>query len=153
MSDPVPWPKVKRSLVAILRGIKPSEAEAIVDVLIDVGFELIEIPLNSPDPFVSIERLCKRFGKDSHIGGPFVEGALCTGEVLAHDRAKKIIVYKQRPKKGFRKKQGHRQGYTRVMIDKITAVSRAKLGARLGRLSDQDMLRINRALVVFLGLG
>ena len=42
---------------------------------------------------------------------------------------------------------------SQVMIDKITAVSRAKLGARLGRLSDQDMLRINRALVVFLGLG
>src|SRR5207237_4666807 len=58
-------------------------------------------------------------GKDSHIGGPFVQGALVTGEVLAHDRAKKIIVYKQRPKKGFRKKQGHRQGYTRIMINKI----------------------------------
>jgi 2-dehydro-3-deoxyphosphogalactonate aldolase len=54
--------------VAILRGIKPDEAEAIVDVLIDVGFELIEVPLNSPDPFVSIERLSKRFGKHCHIG-------------------------------------------------------------------------------------
>lgn len=68
MSQPVPWPKVKRSLVAILRGIKPDEAEGIVDVLIDVGFELIEVPLNSPDPFVSIERLSKRFGKDCYIG-------------------------------------------------------------------------------------
>jgi 2-dehydro-3-deoxyphosphogalactonate aldolase len=64
----VPWPKVKRSLVAILRGIRPDEAEAIVETLIDSGFELIEVPLNSPDPFVSIERLCKRFGKDSWIG-------------------------------------------------------------------------------------
>lgn len=58
-------------------------------------------------------------GKDSHIGGPFVEGAKVTGKVIAHDRAKKIIVYKQRPKKGTRKKQGHRQGFTRIMIDKI----------------------------------
>jgi large subunit ribosomal protein L21 len=58
-------------------------------------------------------------GKDSHIGGPFVEGAKITGKVIGHDRGPKIIVYKQRPKKGFRKKQGHRQGYTRVMIDKI----------------------------------
>ncbi len=38
---------------------------------------------------------------------------------MLHDRAKKVIVYKQRPKKGYRKKQGHRQGFTRVMISKI----------------------------------
>ena len=68
MSPAVPWPKVKRSLVAILRGIKPDEAEAIVETLIEAGFELIEVPLNSPDPFVSIERLSKRFGKDCYIG-------------------------------------------------------------------------------------
>ena len=64
----VPWPKVKRSLVAILRGIRPDESEGIIETLIDSGFELIEVPLNSPDPFVSIERLCKRFGKDCWIG-------------------------------------------------------------------------------------
>jgi 2-dehydro-3-deoxyphosphogalactonate aldolase len=68
MPQPVPWPKVKRSLVAILRGIRPDEAEAIVETLIEIGFELIEVPLNSPDPFVSIERLCKRFGRDCYIG-------------------------------------------------------------------------------------
>ena len=63
-----PWPKVKRSLVAILRGVRPDEAEAIVETLIDSGFELIEVPLNSPDPFVSIGRLCRRFGGDGWIG-------------------------------------------------------------------------------------
>src|SRR5215470_16912505 len=68
MSQVVPWPKVKRSLVAILRGIRPDEAEAIVGTLIESGFELIEVPLNSPDPFVSVERLCKRFGADTYIG-------------------------------------------------------------------------------------
>jgi 2-dehydro-3-deoxyphosphogalactonate aldolase len=68
IAEPVPWPKVKRSLVAILRGIRPDEAEAIVETLIESGFELIEVPLNSPDPFGSIERLCKRFGKDAWIG-------------------------------------------------------------------------------------
>lgn len=66
--QPVPWPKVKRPLVAILRGIRPDEVEAVVETLIDSGFELIEVPLNSPDPFVSIERLAKRFGNDSWIG-------------------------------------------------------------------------------------
>src|SRR6478736_7338792 len=68
VSSPIPWPKVKRALVAILRGIRPDEVETIVETLIDTGFELIEVPLNSPDPFVSIERLCKRFGTDCHIG-------------------------------------------------------------------------------------
>jgi 2-dehydro-3-deoxyphosphogalactonate aldolase len=68
MTQPVAWPKVKRSLVAILRGIRPDESEAIVEALIECGFELIEVPLNSPQPFVSIERLCKRFGNDCFIG-------------------------------------------------------------------------------------
>ena len=52
------------------------------------------------------------------------------GTVLKLDRAKKIIVYKQRPKKGYRKKQGHRQGFARVMINKIrTTASKAKTEA------------------------
>jgi 2-dehydro-3-deoxyphosphogalactonate aldolase len=66
---------VKRSLVAILRGIHPDEAEVIVETLIDSGFELIEVPLNSPDPFVSIERLCKRFGENCLIGAGTVLSA------------------------------------------------------------------------------
>jgi 2-dehydro-3-deoxyphosphogalactonate aldolase len=64
ITQPGPWPKVKRGLIAILRGLHPDEAEVIVETLIETGFELIEVPLNSPDPFVSIERLCKRFGRD-----------------------------------------------------------------------------------------
>jgi 2-dehydro-3-deoxyphosphogalactonate aldolase len=75
MMQPVPWPKVRRSLVAILRGIHPDEAEVIVETLIDSGFELIEVPLNSPDPFVSIELLCKRFGNDCYIGAGTVLNA------------------------------------------------------------------------------
>ena len=78
MTDPVKWPAVKRPLVAILRGIRPDEAEAIVGELIDSGFELIEVPLNSPDPFASIERLAKRFGKDGLIGaGTVLSAADC----------------------------------------------------------------------------
>jgi len=68
MTQPVAWPNVKRSLVAILRGIKPDEAEAVVEVLIAAGFEMVEVPLNSPEPFVSIERLSKKFGQDCLIG-------------------------------------------------------------------------------------
>ncbi len=58
-------------------------------------------------------------GKKSKVGQPYVSGASAEGKIVLHGKAKKIIVYKQRPKKGYRKKQGHRQGYTRVMISKI----------------------------------
>lgn len=66
-------------------------------------------------------------GKKSKVGQPYVAGASVEGKIMLHDRAKKVIVYKQRPKKGYRKKQGHRQGFARVMINKIrTTASKAK---------------------------
>lgn len=55
----VPWPRLKRSLVAIVRGVRPDEAEPIVAALIEAGFEAIEIPLNSPEPFASIEKAAR----------------------------------------------------------------------------------------------
>ena len=54
-------------LVAILRGLKPDEAPAIGDVLVEAGFRLIEVPLNSPRPLDSIASLRKRF-PDAVIG-------------------------------------------------------------------------------------
>jgi large subunit ribosomal protein L21 len=56
---------------------------------------------------------------ESTLGFPLVQGAKVVGKVLSHGKARKIIVYKQRPKKGTRKKQGHRQEFTRVLIDSI----------------------------------
>jgi 2-dehydro-3-deoxyphosphogalactonate aldolase len=56
------------SLVAILRGIKPEEAEAVCDGLVDAGWRFIEVPLNSPEPLKSIELLVKRFGDRALIG-------------------------------------------------------------------------------------
>lgn len=55
-------------LVAILRGVQPHEVEAIGDALVDAGFTMIEVPLNSPDPFASIERLARRFGDRTVVG-------------------------------------------------------------------------------------
>ncbi len=55
-------------LVAILRGIRPDEAEPIGEALIAAGIRIIEVPLNSPDPFDSIARLVRRFGADAMIG-------------------------------------------------------------------------------------
>lgn len=55
-------------LVAILRGVLPAEVEAVAEQLVAAGFTMIEVPLNSPDPFDSIERLARRFGGDALIG-------------------------------------------------------------------------------------
>lgn len=57
-----------RPLVAILRGLKPSEALGIGAALVDAGFGIIEVPLNSPDPLESIELLSKEFGDTCIIG-------------------------------------------------------------------------------------
>lgn len=65
----IEWPRFKRSLIAILRGIRPDEVEAVGAVLIEEGIEAIEVPLNSPDPLTSIKRLAKAFGNDALIGG------------------------------------------------------------------------------------
>lgn len=53
------------------------------------------------------------------VGTPYVEGATVQGTVLGQGKAKKIIVFKYKPKKNYRKKQGHRQPFTSVRIEKI----------------------------------
>lgn len=55
-------------LIAILRGVRPDEVEDIGEALVEAGFGLIEVPLNSPDPFESIGRLAKRFEGRAVIG-------------------------------------------------------------------------------------
>jgi 2-dehydro-3-deoxyphosphogalactonate aldolase len=55
-------------LVAIIRGVTPGEAEAIGEAIFEAGIRIIEVPLNSPDPFASIERLARRFGESALIG-------------------------------------------------------------------------------------
>lgn len=61
-------------LVAILRGVRPDEVEAIGGALVDSGFRIIEVPLNSPDPLDSIARLARRFGGEALIGAGTVSG-------------------------------------------------------------------------------
>ncbi|XWK90818.1 MAG: 50S ribosomal protein L21 [Phormidium sp.] len=57
---------------------------------------------------------------DVSIGQPLVEGATVTGTVMRHFRGRKVLVYKMKPKKKTRKKRGHRQEITRLMIDSIS---------------------------------
>lgn len=60
-------------------------------------------------------------GGSIQVGSPAVDGAIVSGKVLKNGKAKKVVVFKYKPKKGYRKKQGHRQAYTKVQIEKITA--------------------------------
>jgi len=55
------------------------------------------------------------------IGKPLVEGAKVVAKVLAQGKAKKIVVFKFKRKLDYRKKQGHRQAYTKIQIEKIEA--------------------------------
>jgi len=68
-------------LVAILRGVKPDEVVAIGEALVDAGIGIIEVPLNSPDPLVSIAALARRFGDSALIGAGTVLTVEQVGQV------------------------------------------------------------------------
>jgi large subunit ribosomal protein L21 len=55
------------------------------------------------------------------VGAPLVDGATVEATVEKNGKAKKIIVFKYKAKKGYKRKQGHRQPYTKVVINKINA--------------------------------
>ena len=70
---------------------------------------------------VTFDQVLAVVGDDTQtFGTPVVEGATVTGKVVKNGKAKKVIVYKMHPKKGYRRKQGHRQPYTKVQIEKIS---------------------------------
>ena len=60
-------------------------------------------------------------GENVKVGAPFVEGATVTAKVEKQGRQKKITVFKYKAKKNYHRKQGHRQPYTKVVIEKINA--------------------------------
>ena len=68
-------------LVAILRGVRPDEVEAIGEALVEAGFTLIEVPLNSPDPLSSIRRLAQHLGDRALVGA---------GTVLTSDQVSAV---------------------------------------------------------------
>jgi 2-dehydro-3-deoxyphosphogalactonate aldolase len=86
----VPFPAMKRPLIAILRGLKPEEAEGVVSVLIEHGMTAIEIPLNSPDPFRSIEIAVKMAPREVLVGA----GTVLTAQAVQrlHDVGGRLMV-------------------------------------------------------------
>ena len=64
------------------------------------------------------------------VGNPYVKGVKVEGKVVSHGKGKKIIVFKMKPKKNERKKQGHRQPYTKVEITSIKTAAAKKTTAK-----------------------
>jgi len=74
-----------------------------------------------PGTKITFDRILAIFdGNTTHLGAPMLNGASVTAEVVKSGKAKKIIVYKMKRRKNYRRKQGHRQPYTQIKIGKIS---------------------------------
>ena len=87
-----------------------------------VDVELLEDAADSKIVFENVVMLVN--GKKSKVGQPYVKNASVEGIIIKNDKTKKVLVYKQRAKKGYRRKNGHRQNFTRVMINKIRTTAK-----------------------------
>jgi large subunit ribosomal protein L21 len=83
----------------------------------------IEKLAGEPGKKVTFDEVLMIGGEKVAVGKPLVAGAKVTAEIVAQDRAKKIIVFKMKRRKNYRRKRGHRQPYTQV---KITAIQAGK---------------------------
>ena len=79
----------------------------------EIYVEKLNVPANETISFSEVLYV------DGQIGDPYVKGAKVTAKVLKHGKTKKIKVFKYKPKKKYRKTQGHRQPYTKLVITKI----------------------------------
>lgn len=83
---------------------------------------LVKIPSVGAEPGAKLtfeEVLLSSDGTAVKAGTPLVKGAKVTAEVVRHGKEKKIVVFKMKRRKGYARKQGHRQGYTEVRIDAV----------------------------------
>jgi len=71
---------------------------------------------------VDIESVILVSGETVQVGSPYVPGVKVSAVVEAHEKARKIIVFKYKPKKDYRRKQGHRQQYSVIKINDIVGV-------------------------------
>ena len=90
---------------------------------VSIGDELfIEKIAGEEGETVSFDQVLAVSADDGmNTGTPCLEGAVVTAEVVRQGKQKKVIVFKYKAKKGYRRKKGHRQPYTRVRITQITA--------------------------------
>jgi large subunit ribosomal protein L21 len=83
--------------------------------------EIIEVPSLSAEvgSRVEFDLLLKSDGETTTVGSPKIEGAKAEGTVIEHGRGTKVIVFKKKRRKQYKKKHGHRQDFTAVRIDSI----------------------------------
>ena len=86
-----------------------------------VFFEKLDAEVNKKYVFDKVV-LVSEEGK-VQVGNPYVKGVKVEGKVVSHGKGKKIIVFKMKPKKNYRRKQGHRQPYTKIEITKIVTAT------------------------------
>ena len=103
-------------------------------------YDIDRLGIEPDEPVVFDKVLFVNHDGEVHLGQPYVEGATVQATVMSHLRGPKILVYKMRRKKKTRKRQGHRQDLTRVMVDTIQLGSMA-LGQSEGDLpiSESDV--------------
>ncbi len=65
-------------------------------------------------------------GKKIKIGSPHIKNASVSAEIVEHGRQRKVIVFKKKRRKGYQRKNGHRQGYTLIQINKISTAKAAR---------------------------
>lgn len=75
----------------------------------------------APGESVTFDKVLAVSNESLVVGDPFVASASVSASVVEEGRSKKVIVYKYKAKKGYHKKQGHRQYYSKIKIDKINA--------------------------------
>jgi large subunit ribosomal protein L21 len=87
-----------------------------------IRVEKLDVP---EDEKIIFERVLMVSNEGRIYAGPEADKAKVEGTVVGHGRARKIIVFKYKPKKGYRRKYGHRQSFSDVRVDKITGGPRA----------------------------
>jgi large subunit ribosomal protein L21 len=78
-----------------------------------------KVPGNADEQISLGEVLAVNDGERMLVGNPYVTGASVTGKITAQGRARKVIVFKYKRRKDSKKKKGHRQAYTELVIEKI----------------------------------
>ncbi len=94
-----------------------------------VFFEKLDAEEGKKVKFDNVILVSENNGK-IEIGNPYVKGAKVEGKVVSHGKAKKILVYKYKAKKNYRRTQGHRQPYTKVEITSVKTASEKKATAK-----------------------
>ena len=114
-SEPVIKERGARALHAIIETGGKQYKVAEGDVLF-----IEKLPQQAGDA-IKFDKVLAVLGDEPKFGAPLVEGATVDASVVKNGKGKKVVIFKYKPKKGYRLRQGHRQPYTKVEIKKINA--------------------------------